>query len=75
MMIDSHAHVILLVEQQLALMESAGIERTVLFMTRVHPERAADLNGFEQEVAMPHAIISGQMNNALLIGQRERKCR
>ncbi len=75
MMRDSHAHVILPIEQQLALMESARVERTILFTTRVHPERVADLNGFEQEMAMLHAIISGQMNNALLIGQRERKCR
>lgn len=46
MIIDSHAHVILPVEQQLALMESAGVERTVLFSTRVHPEQAADLEAF-----------------------------
>jgi predicted TIM-barrel fold metal-dependent hydrolase len=65
MIIDSHAHVILPVEQQLALMESAGVERTVLFTTRVHPERAANLDAFEQEMALLHAILAGQMNNAL----------
>ena len=65
MIIDSHAHVILPVEQHLALMERAGVERTVLFTTRVHPERAADLNAFEQEMALLQAIIAGQANYAL----------
>jgi predicted TIM-barrel fold metal-dependent hydrolase len=65
MIIDSHAHVILPVEQQFALMESAGIERTVLFTTRVHPERAANLDAFEEEMALLHAIIAGHMNHAL----------
>lgn len=65
MIIDGHAHVILPVEQQLALMESAGVERTALFMTRVHPEQAADLDAFEKEMAMLSAIIAGQLNNAL----------
>jgi predicted TIM-barrel fold metal-dependent hydrolase len=65
MIIDSHAHVILPVEQQLALMESAGVERTVLFSTRVHPEQAADLEAFEQEMATLFAIISGQRKNGL----------
>ena len=65
MIIDSHAHVILPVEQHLALMESAGVERTVLFTTRVHPERAADLKEFEQEMALLQTIIAGQVNPTL----------
>jgi len=65
MIIDGHAHVILPVEQQLALMESAGVERTILFMTRVHPEQAANLDAFEKEMDMLSAILAGQLNNAL----------
>ncbi|QBD76450.1 amidohydrolase [Ktedonosporobacter rubrisoli] len=64
MIIDGHAHVILPVEQQLALMEKAGVERTVLFMTSVHPERASDLTAFEKEMATLTAIISGQRNGS-----------
>lgn len=65
MIIDSHAHVILPVEQHLALMESAGVERTVLFSTRVHPERAVDLEAFEREMTTLFAIINGQKDNGL----------
>ena len=70
MIIDSHAHVILPVEQHLALMENAGVERTILFITSVHPERAADLDAFKQEMAMLQAIIAGQMNDTLERFQR-----
>jgi uncharacterized protein len=61
MIIDGHAHVILPVEQHFALMESAAVERTVLFMTRVHPEQAADLAAFEKEMTRLDAILAGQL--------------
>lgn len=65
MIIDSHIHMILPVEQQLALMKNAGVERTILFSTRVHPEQATDLESFEQEMSTLFAIIGGQRNSGL----------
>jgi len=65
MIIDGHAHLILPVEKHLALMETAGVERTLLFTTRVHPERAHDLETLNQELRIFNEIIAGKVNNDL----------
>lgn len=59
MIIDSHAHVMLPTEQQIHLMDEAGVDQTVLFTTTVHPERAPDLPGFRQEMSRLQEILSG----------------
>jgi predicted TIM-barrel fold metal-dependent hydrolase len=65
MIIDGHAHLILPVESHVALMETAGVERTLLFSTRVHPERAYDLATLNQELSLFNAILAGKVNNDL----------
>lgn len=62
MIIDSHQHVILPIEKQLTLMGEAGVEKTILFSTLVHPEIAVDLDSFEKEMAILNEIISGKRN-------------
>lgn len=59
MIIDSHEHIMLPTEMQLQKMDAAGIDRTVLFCTAPHPERAASLNEIESEMASLYKVLSG----------------
>jgi uncharacterized protein len=59
MIIDSHAHVMVPNEKQLYLMEQAGVDRTILFTTTPHPEKAVNLVTFEQEIRLLFDILSG----------------
>ncbi|QAA32340.1 amidohydrolase family protein [Clostridium manihotivorum] len=62
MIIDSHQHVIVPTEKQLALMSEAGIDKTILFSTSVHPETTNDLESFEKEMEALNGIVSGKQN-------------
>lgn len=62
MIIDSHQHVILPTENQLSLMREAGIDKTILFSTTVHPEIADSLESFENEMSILNEIVSGRRN-------------
>lgn len=59
MIIDSHAHVMEPTEKQLLLMEQAAIDKTILFATTPHPEKAVDLATFEKEINLLLNILSG----------------
>ncbi|MEY9873384.1 putative TIM-barrel fold metal-dependent hydrolase [Streptacidiphilus sp. MAP12-33] len=59
MIIDAHSHVHAPVADHIALLDDAGVDRTVLFGTRPHPERAADLASFRRELAVLHETVSG----------------
>jgi len=59
MIIDSHEHVILPVESQLAKMDVAGVTRTILFGTTPHPEKAQNLAELEDEMAALTKILAG----------------
>lgn len=49
MIIDSHAHVVLPVEKHIEMMDSSGIDKTILFSTLVHPEKVkATMNLFRK---------------------------
>lgn len=62
MIIDSHAHVYLPVEEHIRLMDEAGIDKTLLFSTTVHPEMAESTAEFEQEMKILGEIIAGKRN-------------
>ncbi len=59
MIIDSHAHVMEPTEKQLSWMEEAGVDKTILFSTSIHPEKAVDLVSFEQEIRRLFDILAG----------------
>ncbi|MBP2652183.1 MAG: amidohydrolase [Firmicutes bacterium] len=62
MIIDSHAHVMLPPEKQLQWMNEAGVDRTVLFTSSVHPETAKDIEGFAGELSKLYDILQGKQN-------------
>ncbi|AET66204.1 putative TIM-barrel fold metal-dependent hydrolase [Desulfosporosinus orientis DSM 765] len=62
MIVDSHQHVILPTKNQLTQMDEAGIDRTILFATTVHPEMTNDVEAFKKEMRILNKIISGKRN-------------
>lgn len=68
MIIDSHEHVILPTEKQLKGMDDAGVDKTILFTTTPHPEKARNLAEFEQEFQTLNAVLSGHFT-------KEERCR
>lgn len=60
MIIDAHSHVHDPVENHIASLDAAGVERTVLFLTRPHPERAHDLESLRAEFAVLDDALSGR---------------
>jgi len=65
MIIDGHSHVILPAQKHIQWMNEAGVEKTILFSTIVHPETAADFSGLRKEMQRLNAIISGDANAAV----------
>lgn len=62
MIIDAHSHVHDPVHTHLGLLKDAGVDRTVLFATRPHPERATDLASLRREMSALDAALSGHAN-------------
>lgn len=62
MIIDAHSHVHDPVTSHLALLDDAGVDRTVLFATRPHPERADDLDSLRRELAVLDRALAGARN-------------
>ena len=64
MIIDGHSHVILPTERHIKMMDEAGIDKTVLFSTSVHPERAGNAHELKTEMRKLNEIISGKRDAA-----------
>ncbi len=64
MIIDAHSHVHDPVKDHLAALDDAGVDRTVLFATRPHPERAVDLASLRREMGALEAVLAGRENEA-----------
>lgn len=59
MIIDAHSHVHDPLDVHLAALDDAGVERTVLFPTRPHPERATDLASLRHEMSVLDRALAG----------------
>ena len=59
MVIDSHEHIMFPTKMQLDKMDEAGVDKTVLFCTAPHPEKAGTLNEIEAEMAALNKILAG----------------
>lgn len=64
MVIDGHSHVVLPVERHIAMMDGAGVGKTVLFSTMVHPERADSAQALKAEMQKLDDILSGKRDAA-----------
>lgn len=76
MIIDGHSHVILPTEKHIELMDSAGVDKTVLFYTSVHPETSATFIDLQREMTRLNEIVAGKTSaatTARLIGLKEQR--
>lgn len=62
MIIDSHAHVILPTERQILIMEEVEVDKTILFSTTPHPEKANDLKSLEKELSTLNNILGSSVS-------------
>lgn len=65
MIIDGHSHVILPVEKHINIMDEAGVDKTVLFSTSIHPETAGNLDDIKKEMKKLNDIVGGKSNSMI----------
>lgn len=61
MIIDGHSHVTLPVEKHIKTMDEAGVDKTILFSTSIHPEIAGNLEEIKMEMKKLNDIVSGKV--------------
>lgn len=59
MIVDSHEHIMLPTEKQLKMMDEAGIDKTILFCSAPHPEKAVSLDEVEAEMNALYKVLAG----------------
>ena len=59
MVIDSHEHVMFPIKTQLEKMDAAGVDRTILFCSAPHPEKADNLSELESEMDTLYRVLAG----------------
>jgi len=59
MIIDSHEHIILPVENQVKKLEQAGVDKAILFSTTPHPEKVHNYEELKEEMGILYKILAG----------------
>ena len=59
MIIDSHEHLMFPTEVQIKKMDEAGVDKTILFGTAPHPERAVTFSDLKNEMGALYRILAG----------------
>ncbi|GFZ30230.1 amidohydrolase [Clostridium zeae] len=67
MIIDGHSHVILPVEKHIKIMDEAGVDKTILFSTSIHPEVVVNLEDLKREMKKLNDIVSGKGNSMIQV--------
>ncbi|MDD2980762.1 MAG: amidohydrolase family protein [Hespellia sp.] len=71
MIVDSHEHIMLPTEKQIQMMDKAGVDKTVLFCSAPHPEKAATLDEMEAEMNSLYKLLAGaNSKEANIVRQR-----
>lgn len=66
LVIDNHSHVTFPLEDHIHLMDEAGINKTILFRTLVHPEKTKNLYELRKEMNQLNSILNGNVSLAQL---------
>jgi uncharacterized protein len=65
MIIDGHSHVTLPIDEHIQAMDSAGIDKTVLFSTTFHPELAGSAQEVKTSMQYLNDLLSGRKGSLL----------
>ena len=72
MILDAHSHVHDPLSAHLSALDAAGVDRTVLFPTRAHPERATDVDSLHHEMGvLERALAGGSGDEGFALAMRE----
>lgn len=69
MIIDSHEHLIFPTKLQLEKMEKSGVDKSILFCTTPHPEKARNLEELKMEMSTLFKVLEGKNAGAENIKQ------
>ena len=59
MVIDSHEHIMFPTKTQLDKMDTADVDKTILFCYAPHPEKARNLGEIESEMNALYKVLAG----------------
>ncbi len=65
MIIDGHSHVTLPIDEHIQAMDSAGVDKTVLFSTTFHPELASSAQEVKTSMQYLNDLLSGRKGSLL----------
>ncbi|MGW5104472.1 amidohydrolase family protein [Streptomyces sp. NPDC004100] len=71
MILDAHSHVHDPLGPHLSALDDAGVDRTVLFLTRPHPERATDVASLRREMSVLEGALKGGADDGYADAWRE----
>lgn len=63
MIIDGHSHVTLPVEAHILAMNQAGVDKTILFSTTIHPETGKNTAEVKASMEFLHDLLAGRKGN------------
>lgn len=72
MIVDSHEHIMLPTEKQIKMMDEAGIDKTILFCSAPHPEKATSLNEVEAEMNALYKVLAGANSKEANIARQKK---
>ncbi len=72
MIVDSHEHIMLPTEKQLKMMDEAGVDKTILFCSSPHPEKAASLDEVEAEMNALYKVLAGANSKEANVTQQKK---
>ena len=70
MIIDGHSHVTLPIEEHIAAMDQAEIDKTILFSTTLHPETAKNVQEVRDAISYLHDLLAGRKGS--IVAAREK---
>lgn len=70
LIIDGHSHVTLPVKKHIEIMDKAGVSKTILFSTTLHPEKAESLKDLKNSMRKLNNVVGGKSNSII-----EAKCK
>lgn len=72
MIVDSHEHIMLPAEKQIKMMNEAGVDKTILFCSAPHPEKATSLDEVEAEMNALYKVLAGASSKEANVARQKK---